>query len=101
MCSNFSDDHIQRVVTAVELEESYDIPESTRGSTRLNLDRRNGRPFEHDFAEEKQIMFFPQLYSGPPCENADLRLMRRDLFSCMFISISLQVVNPNYGKGFR
>ncbi|RYN43142.1 hypothetical protein AA0112_g626 [Alternaria arborescens] len=90
MCSNFSDDHIQRVVTAVESEESYDIPESTRGSTRLNLDRRNGRPFEHDFAEEKRIMFFPQLYSGPPCENADLRLMRRDLFSCMFISMSLQ-----------
>ncbi|CAN9146467.1 unnamed protein product [Alternaria alternata] len=56
MCSNFSDDHIQRVVTAVESEESYDIPESTRGSTRLNLDRRNGRPFEHDFAEEKRII---------------------------------------------
>jgi hypothetical protein len=89
MCSNFSEDHVQRVITAVRLDESFDIPKSTLGRTYLSLDRRSSRPFKRDFAKEKHIMFFPQLYSGLPCENANLRLVRRDLFSCMFVSLDL------------
>jgi hypothetical protein len=101
MCSDFSDDHVQRVITAVGPDESFDIPESTLGRTHLSLDRRIGRPFERDFAEEKHIMFFPQLYGGPPGENANLRLVRRDLFSCMFVSLDFQVYSPDYDKGSR
>jgi hypothetical protein len=39
-------------------------------------------------------MFFPQLYNGPPCEDLNLRLLRRDLFSCIFVSLELQVGDP-------
>ncbi|KAG9382793.1 repeatdomain containing protein [Pyrenophora tritici-repentis] len=93
MCSNFSSDHVQRVLTAVRSDESAKTCEPVLKLPHLSVDRRSGRPFEHDLTKEKEIMFFPQLYSGPPCEDTNLRLLRRDLFSCIFISLELQTAD--------
>ena len=90
MCPNFSKDHIQRVLTAAR---SYQSPKTNEHILELlhpSLGRRSGRPFELDFIKEKEIMFLPQLYSGPPCGDLNLRLLRRDLFSCIFVSLELQ-----------
>jgi hypothetical protein len=94
MCPNFSSDHIQRVLAAVRSDKSPKTHEPTPELRRLSVDRRSGRPFERDFTREKEMMFLPQLYSGPPCEELNLRLLRRDLFSCIFVSLELQVCDP-------
>ena len=94
MCSNFSRDHVQRVVTAIRSDESAETCEAVLVLPHLSVDRRSGRPFERDFTKEKEIMFLPQLYSGAPCEDTNLRLLRRDLFSCIFVSLELQVCHP-------
>jgi hypothetical protein len=91
MCSNFSSDHVQRVLTAVRSDGSTKTCEAVLVLPHLSIDRRSGRPFERDFTNEKEIMFLPQLYSGPPCEDLNLKLLRRDLFSCIFVSLELQV----------
>jgi hypothetical protein len=91
MCHDFSSDHVQRVLTAVRSDESPTTREPILELPHLSLDRRSGRPFERDFIKEKEIMFLPQLYSSPPCEDSNLRLLRRDLFSCIFVSLELQV----------
>jgi hypothetical protein len=91
MCPTFSNDHVQRVLTAVRSYESPKTHESILELPHLSLDRRSGRPFERDFIKEKEIMFLPQLYSGAPCEDVNLRLLRHDLFSRIFVSLELQV----------
>jgi hypothetical protein len=93
MCHNFSSDHVQRVLTAARSDESPPTREPVLVLPHLKLDRRSGRPFELDFIKEKEIMFLSYLYSGSPCEEANLRLLRRDLFSRIFISLELQVCN--------
>jgi hypothetical protein len=95
MCPDFSSDHVQTVLTAVRSDLSLNTHESILQLPHLSLDRRSGRPFERNFTQEKNIMFFSQLYSGPPCEDSSLRLSRRDLFSCIFVSIELQVRDPS------
>ncbi|KZM19287.1 hypothetical protein ST47_g9567 [Ascochyta rabiei] len=77
----------------VRSDESLETREPILQLPHLSLDRRSGRPFERDFTEEKKIMFFSQLYSGPPCKDLNLRLLRRDLFSCIFVSIELQATD--------
>jgi hypothetical protein len=91
MCPEFSNDHVQKVLTAVRSDKSLKTSEHILGLPHLTLDRRSGRPFERDFTEEKKFMFFPQLYSGLPCDESNLRLLRRDLFSCIFVSLEFQV----------
>ena len=99
-CPTFSSDHVQRVLTAVRSYKSPKTREPILELPYLSLDRRSGRPFERDFIKEKEIMFLPQLYSGPPCEDVNLRLLRRDLFSCIFISLEFQASDPLCGRGF-
>ena len=91
MCSKFSEHHVQRVISAVQSNESFEASDPALEPSHLSIDRRSGRPFERDFAEEKKILFFPQLYSGISCEMSDLRLVRSSLFSCMFVALDLQV----------
>ncbi|KAF2850624.1 hypothetical protein T440DRAFT_529962 [Plenodomus tracheiphilus IPT5] len=93
MCSDFSSAHIQRVLTVVRSDESLRAGELIPQLPHLSLDRRSGRPFERDFTQEKKIMFFSQLYSGLPCNDLNLRLLRHDLFSCIFVSIELQTTD--------
>jgi hypothetical protein len=91
MCSNFSSDYVQRVLTAVRSDESTKTCEAVLVLPHLSVDRRSGCSFERDFTNKKEIMFLLQLYSGPPCEDLNLKLLRRDLFSCIFVSLELQV----------
>jgi hypothetical protein len=100
MCPTFSSDYIQRILTAVRSYESPHTREPILELPHLSLNRRSGRPFERDFIREKEIMFLPQLYSGPPCEDLNLRLLRRDLFSCIFISLEFHASDPLCGRGF-
>jgi hypothetical protein len=89
MCPDFSKNHIQRVLTAARL---YKSPKTNKHILELlypSLSQRSSRPFELDFIKEKEIMFFPQLYSSPLCRDLNLRLLRRDLFSCLFVSLEL------------
>lgn len=94
MHSQFSSEQISRVVTAVQSDESHGTSESALRLAHLSPDRRSGRPFERDFLKEKRIMFLPQLCSGAQFENSDLRLVRRDLFSCLFIKLDFKVRHP-------
>jgi hypothetical protein len=91
MCPNFSSDHVQRVLAAVGSDKSPKTHKPTQELQHLSVDRRSGRPFERDFTREKEMMFLPQLYSGQPCEDLNLRLLRHNLFMCIFVSLELQV----------
>jgi hypothetical protein len=57
----------------------------------MSIDRRSGRPYERDFVEEKKIMFLSHLFTGPVGSVASIGLIRRDLFSCIFGTISFDV----------
>jgi hypothetical protein len=59
ICSNFSSDHIQRVLIAVRSDESAKTCEPVLKLPYLSVDRRSSRPFKHNLTKEKEIIFFP------------------------------------------
>ncbi|EDU46063.1 conserved hypothetical protein [Pyrenophora tritici-repentis Pt-1C-BFP] len=89
-CPTFSDNDVRKVLDAVPVDMDISQHQSPLPLPHLSIDRRIGRPFAGDFAEEKRLLFFPHLYGPVVFENASISLMRRDLFSCIFGSFTFE-----------
>jgi hypothetical protein len=85
--SHFSSHQIHKVIlddqTSVTCDPDVEIP--LLDIEFLCRGRRNGRPFENEFAKEKLVLFIPRLFSLELCSEVTLTYMRRELYSRLFL----------------
>lgn len=89
--THFSTGSIEKVIAASRLEALLDEEELEPDHNFVTVERRTGRPYELDLAKDKRYLFLARLYVNSTPENINLSLVRRDLFSCMFGYIHLEV----------
>jgi hypothetical protein len=88
--STFSDQQVHTIICASQAVPDHEPLSNSVPSGHIDRERRSGRPFENDMRTDKQMLYFPNIYSDTNPADASWSLIRRDTFRSLFGSFDLQ-----------